>query len=110
MARYLAKNVVASGLADKCVIQLSYAIGVSHPISVYVDFADTGKVANARLSDALRQMVDLSPAGIRKALNLNRPIYLKTAAYGHFGRKPEADGSFSWEKCDLVKELQSLLP
>ncbi len=108
-ARYLAKNVVAAGLAEKCVIQLSYAIGVAHPISAYVNFSGTGKVAEQKVSEALRDLVDLSPRGIREALQLNRPIYRKTASYGHFGRIPEEDGSFSWEKCDLVNQLKSLL-
>ncbi len=108
-ARYLAKNVVAANLAEKCVIQLSYAIGVSHPISVYLDFQETGKVAEQKVSAALRDMMNLTPRGIREHLQLNRPIYQKTAAYGHFGRSPEDDGSFSWEKCDLVSQLQSLL-
>ncbi len=108
-ARYLAKNVVAAGLAEKCVIQLSYAIGVAHPISAYVNFSGTGRVAERKVSEALRDLVDLSPRGIREKLQLNRPIYRKTASYGHFGRTPEADGSFSWEKCDLVDALKSLL-
>ena len=108
-ARYLAKNVVAAGLAEKCVIQLSYAIGVAHPISAYVDFGGTGRVSEQKTSELLRELVDLSPRGIREKLQLNRPIYRKTASYGHFGRTPEADGSFSWEKCDLVDALKSLL-
>jgi S-adenosylmethionine synthetase len=105
-ARYLAKNVVAAGLADRCTIQLAYAIGVSHPLSVYVDTHDTGKVDEDKLSDVLQQLVDLSPRGIRTHLGLNRPIYQRTAAYGHFGRAPEPDGGFSWEKTDLVDELR----
>ncbi|WP_431859192.1 methionine adenosyltransferase, partial [Azospirillum sp.] len=91
-ARYLAKNVVAAGLADKCTIQLSYAIGVSKPLSVYIDTAGTGKVDEDRLSDVLQQLVNLSPRGIRTHLGLNKPIYARTAAYGHFGREPDADG------------------
>ncbi|MAL09435.1 MAG: methionine adenosyltransferase [Maricaulis sp.] len=108
VARYLAKNVVASGLARKCTIQLSYAIGVSKPLSVYVDLHGTGQVAEEVLEKALPQMVDLSPRGIREHLQLNRPIYARTAAYGHFGRDPEADGGFSWEKTDLVSDLKGL--
>ena len=106
-ARYLAKNVVAAGLADRCTIQLSYAIGVSHPLSVYVNLHETGNVDEAKLSKLLQQLVNLTPRGIREHLKLNRPIYARTAAYGHFGRKPEKDGGFSWEKTDLVKELKS---
>ncbi|MBI3445940.1 MAG: methionine adenosyltransferase [Magnetospirillum sp.] len=105
-SRYLAKNVVASGLADKCVIQLSYAIGVSKPLSVYVDTFGTNKVDEDKLSDVLQQLMDLSPRGIRTHLGLNKPIYARTAAYGHFGRTPEADGGFSWEKTDLVEQLK----
>lgn len=105
-ARYLAKNVVAAGLAESCTIQLSYAIGVSKPISFYVNTAG-GKVDEARLEKFLQEIVDLSPRGIRKHLNLNRPIYTRTAAYGHFGRAPEADGGFSWEKLDLVNALKN---
>ncbi|MQP66706.1 methionine adenosyltransferase [Niveispirillum sp. SYP-B3756] len=106
-ARYLAKNVVAAGLADKCTIQLSYAIGVSHPLSVYIDTAGTGRVDEDKLSDVLRQLMNLSPRGIREHLKLNRAIYARTAAYGHFGREPEADGGFSWENTDLVADLKS---
>ncbi|CUW37832.1 methionine adenosyltransferase 1 [Magnetospirillum sp. XM-1] len=105
-ARYLAKNVVASGLADKCVIQLSYAIGVSKPLSVYVDTSGTCKVDEDKLAIVLQQLVDLSPRGIRTHLGLNKPIYARTAAYGHFGRSPDADGGFSWEKTDLVEQLK----
>jgi len=106
-ARYLAKNVVAAELAERCTIQLSYAIGVSHPLSVYVNLHETGRVNEAKLSKVLQQLVDLSPRGIREHLKLNRPIYARTAAYGHFGRKAEKDGGFSWEKTDLAKELKS---
>jgi S-adenosylmethionine synthetase len=106
-SRYLAKNVVAAGLADKCLIQLSYAIGVAHPLSVYVDTQGTGKVDEAKLADALRQLMVLTPRGIREHLGLNKPIYARTAAYGHFGREPEADGGFSWEKTDLATALKS---
>lgn len=105
-ARYLAKNVVGAGLADKCVIQLSYAIGVSRPLSVYVDTYGTGKVDEGRLSTELQKLMDLSPRGIRTHLALNKPIYARTAAYGHFGRKPDADGGFSWERLDLVDALK----
>ncbi|WP_413204686.1 methionine adenosyltransferase [Rhodospirillum sp. A1_3_36] len=106
-SRYLAKNVVAAGLADKCVIQVSYAIGVSKPLSVYVNTMDTGQVDEARLAKVLQELMDLSPRGIREHLNLSRPIYARTAAYGHFGRKPEADGGFSWERTDLVDGLKT---
>ncbi|HEV2162823.1 MAG TPA: methionine adenosyltransferase [Stellaceae bacterium] len=105
-ARYLAKNVVAAGLAERCTIQLSYAIGVAKPLSVYIDTAGTGKVDEAKLSKVLQDMVNLSPRGIRTHLQLNRPIYARTAAYGHFGRPPEADGGFSWEKTDLADQLR----
>ncbi|TAK48903.1 MAG: methionine adenosyltransferase [Xanthobacteraceae bacterium] len=105
-ARYLAKNVVAANLADRATIQLSYAIGVSQPLSIYVDLHGTGKVDEGKLEGVLAQVMDLSPRGIRTHLNLNRPIYARTAAYGHFGRAPEADGGFSWEKTDLVDALK----
>ena len=105
-ARYLAKNVVAAGLARKCLIQLAYAIGVSKPLSLYVDTLGTGEVDEERLGRTLREMVDLSPRGIRLHLGLSRPIYARTAAYGHFGRAPESDGGFSWERRDLVDELR----
>ncbi|TPW30131.1 methionine adenosyltransferase [Martelella alba] len=108
-ARYLAKNVVAAGLADKCTIQLSYAIGVAQPLSVYVDLHGTGKVDEDAVEKAIRQVMDLSPSGIRRHLALNKPIYAKTSAYGHFGRKAGRDGSFSWEKLDLVKPLKLAL-
>ncbi|WP_343313158.1 methionine adenosyltransferase [Brucella sp. BE17] len=108
-ARYLAKNVVAAGFADRCTIQLSYAIGVAQPLSVYVDLHGTGKVAEAAVEKALREVMDLSPTGIRKHLDLNKPIYAKTSSYGHFGRKPGRDGSFSWEKTDLTKALKVAL-
>ena len=106
-ARYLAKNVVAAGLAKRCTIQLSYAIGVVHPLSVYVDTHGTGKVAEAKLEKVLPKLMDLSPRGIRTHLNLNRPIYARTSAYGHFGRAADKDGGFSWEKTDLVKALKA---
>lgn len=106
-ARYLAKNVVAAGLADRCTIQVAYAIGVSKPLSVYVNTDGTGKVDEAKLCDVLQDVMDLSPRGIREHLNLHQPIYRRTSSYGHFGRKPEADGGFSWEKTDLVDELKS---
>jgi S-adenosylmethionine synthetase len=106
-ARYLAKNVVAAGLADRCLIQLSYAIGVSHPISFYVSTQGTGNVDEAALEALLPKLMDLTPRGIRKHLALNKPIYAATAAYGHFGRNARDDGSFSWEKTDLVDELKS---
>ena len=106
-ARYLAKNVVAAGLSDVCTIQLSYAIGISLPLSVYIDTDGTGQVDDDRLSEVLQELMDLSPRGIREHLSLSRPIYARTAAYGHFGRNPEADGGFSWERTDLVDELKS---
>jgi S-adenosylmethionine synthetase len=106
-ARYLAKNVVGAGLAARCVIQVAYAIGVSKPLSVYVDFQGTGQVSEAKVSKVLQELVNLSPRGIREHLKLNRPIYARTSSYGHFGRKPEKDGGFSWEKLDLVKDLKS---
>jgi S-adenosylmethionine synthetase len=105
-ARYLAKNVVAARLADRATIQLSYAIGVAKPLSIYVDLHGTGKVDEAKLEEVLGQIVDLSPNGIRNHLGLNKPIYAKTSAYGHFGRKAGRDGSFSWEKTDLVDALK----
>ena len=106
-ARYLAKNIVAGGIADRCTIQLSYAIGVSKPLSVYVNDHGAGRVDGARLESVVRDAMDLSPRGIRDRLGLVRPIYARTAAYGHFGRAPEADGGFSWERTDLAEELRS---
>jgi S-adenosylmethionine synthetase len=106
-ARYLAKNVVAAGLADKCTLQLAYAIGVARPLSIYIDTHGTGKVAEEKLEKAVAESMDLTPRGIRKHLDLNKPIYARTAAYGHFGREPEADGGFSWEKTDLADKLKS---
>jgi len=108
-ARYVAKNVVAAGLADKCIIQVSYAIGVSKPLSLYVNTMGTGKVEESRLADAISEVIDLSPRGIREHLGLNRPIYARTAAYGHFGREPTDDGGFSWERTDLVDALKDAL-
>ncbi|QRI63419.1 methionine adenosyltransferase [Shinella sp. PSBB067] len=108
-ARYLAKNVVAAGLADRCTIQLSYAIGVAQPLSVYVDLHGTGKVSEDAVEAAIRKVMDLSPSGIRRHLDLNKPIYARTSAYGHFGRKAGRDGSFSWERLDLVKALKDAL-
>jgi S-adenosylmethionine synthetase len=105
-ARYLAKNVVAAGLADRCTIQLSYAIGVAKPLSIYVDTHGTGKVDEATLEKVLGEAMDLSPRGIRTQLNLNKPIYARTSAYGHFGRAPDADGGFSWEKTDLADAIK----
>jgi S-adenosylmethionine synthetase len=108
-ARYLAKNVVAAKLADRCTIQLSYAIGIAEPLSIYVDLHGTGSVDEAKLEIALRNVMSLTPRGIRKHLDLNKPIYAKTASYGHFGRKPGKDGSFSWEKTDLASALKDAL-
>ena len=105
-SRYLAKNVVAAGLADRCTIQLSYAIGVAKPLSIYVDTYGTGKVDEAKLEKALGEAMDLTPRGIRKHLDLNKPIYARTAAYGHFGRAPEEDGGFSWERTDLADAIK----
>ncbi|GGB47959.1 S-adenosylmethionine synthase [Roseibium aquae] len=107
-ARYLAKNIVAADLADRCTIQLSYAIGVSDPLSIYVNLHETGRCDEAKLETAVRDLMKLSPRGIREHLQLNRPIYERTAAYGHFGREPDADGGFSWEKTDLVSDLKTL--
>ncbi len=109
--RYLAKNVVAAGLADRCTLQISYAIGVARPLSVYVDLQGTGKdVDETRLERTLRDLMNLSPRGIREHLHLNRPIYVPTSAYGHFGREPdEAKGTFTWEKTDLVPSLKAAL-
>lgn len=106
-ARWVAKNVVAAGLADKCTIQVSYAIGVSHPLSIYFETYNTGKVDEAKLASVIREMVDLSPRGIRERLALSNPIYKPTSAYGHFGREDWANGRFTWEKLDLVDELKS---
>ena len=108
-ARYLAKNVVAAGFADRCTLQVSYAIGVSQPLSLYVDLHGTGQIAEAKLEDALRQVMDLSPRGIREHLGLARPIYERTSSYGHFGRQPDNDGGFSWEKLDLVEPIRAEL-
>jgi S-adenosylmethionine synthetase len=105
-ARYLAKNVVAAGLADRCTLQVSYAIGVAEPLSIYVDTHGTGQVDAAQIERAVASCMDLTPRGIRTHLGLNRPIYARTSAYGHFGRAPEADGGFSWEKTDLVEALK----
>ncbi len=109
IARYLAKNIVASGVAPKCLIQLSYAIGVAEPLSIYVDTYGTGTKYEKKLEEILPKIVDLSPKGIIEKLGLRKPIYEKTASYGHFGRTPEIDGSFSWEKIDLVDHLAKLL-
>lgn len=106
-ARYLAKNVVAAGLADRCTIQLSYAIGVAHPLSVYVNTYGSSNTDEQLLAASLRDVMDLSPRGIRQHLGLNRPVYARSAAYGHFGREPDADGGFSWEKTDLTGALKA---
>jgi S-adenosylmethionine synthetase len=105
-ARYLAKNVVAAGLAERCTIQVAYAIGIAKPLSVYVETDGTALVDEAKLSRVLQELMDLSPRGIRTHLGLNKPIYARTAAYGHFGRPPEPDGGFSWERLDLVDQLR----
>jgi S-adenosylmethionine synthetase len=106
-ARYLAKNVVASGVADRCTIQLAYAIGVAEPLSVYVDTHGTGKVDEAKLEIILPQLMNLKPRGIREHLDLNKPIFARTAAYGHFGREPDSEGGFSWEKTDLADKIKA---
>ena len=110
-ARYLAKNVVAAGLAERCTIQLSYAIGVARPLSIYADFHGTGKIEEAAVEAlfARNDVMDLTPRGIRSHLDLNKPIYARTAAYGHFGRSPDADGGFSWEKTDIADKIKSLI-
>jgi S-adenosylmethionine synthetase len=108
-ARYLAKNIVAAGLAHRCTIQLSYAIGIAEPLSIYVDTSGTGEVPEEKLEAILPEVMRLSPRGIREHLKLNRPIYARTAAYGHFGRKPDAEGGFSWEKTDLAADLKAHL-
>lgn len=105
-ARYLAKNIVAAGLADKATLQLSYAIGVARPLSIYIDTHGTGKVSEDKLEKAVAESMDLTPRGIRKHLDLNKPIYARTSAYGHFGRAPDPDGGFSWEKTDLAETLK----
>ena len=106
-ARYLAKNVVAAGLAERCTLQLSYAIGVARPLSIYADTHGTGKVHEAAIEKAVGALMDLTPRGIRTHLGLNRPIYQRTAAYGHFGRSPDVEGGFSWEKTDLAEALKN---
>jgi S-adenosylmethionine synthetase len=106
MARYLAKNIVHAGLAEKCTIQISYAIGVSKPLSLYIN-TNKSEIINEKLVKIINELVDLSPRGIRNHLQLNRPIYKRTASYGHFGRKPESDGGFSWEKTDLSEKLKT---
>jgi S-adenosylmethionine synthetase len=106
MARYVAKNVVAAGLADRCLIQVAYAIGVADPMSLYVNTEGTGKVDERKLEKVLSDIFPLRPTAIRRGLELNKPIYRRTAAYGHFGRKPDRDGGFSWERLDLVPELK----
>mgnify|MGYP001051322379 FL=1 len=106
-ARYLAKNVVAAGMAERCTIQLSYAIGVSKPLSIYADTHGTGELDAAEIERAVASCMDLTPRGIREHLQMNKPIYQRTAAYGHFGRAPEEDGGFSWERTDLAEKLRA---
>jgi S-adenosylmethionine synthetase len=106
-ARYLAKNVVAAGLADRCTLQLAYAIGVAKPLSIYADLHGTGVVDEGKLESVLMDAMNLSPRGIREHLQLNKPVYARTSAYGHFGRQPDADGGFSWEKTDLVDKFKT---
>ena len=109
ISRYLAKNVVAAGIADRCTIQRSYAIGMSEPLSVYADLHETGKVSEQALVKALRGLVDLTPKGIRETLDLNKPIYTQTSSYGHFGREANSSGGFGWEKLDLVDSLSDAI-
>ena len=109
ISRYLAKNIVAAGISDRCTIQLSYAIGISEPISVYTDLHGNGKVLEKDLVKVLRNLVDLTPRGIRETLGLNKPIFSQTSSYGHFGREPSADGGFSWEKLDLAESISDAL-
>ena len=108
ITRYLAKNIVSSGIADKCLLQIAYAIGVAEPISIYANTYGTCNIDEAKLINSIREIVDLSPRGIRDHLKLNQPIYKRSAAYGHFGREPESDGGFSWEKLDIVNDLQNI--
>ncbi|MEC8153442.1 MAG: methionine adenosyltransferase domain-containing protein, partial [Pseudomonadota bacterium] len=108
-ARYLAKNVVAAGLAERCTIQLSYAIGVAQPLSIFVNTDGTGTVDDARIGEVVGRVMDLRPKGIRTHLGLNRPIYERTAAYGHFGRTPDEAGGFSWERTDLIDAIKAEL-
>ena len=108
VSRYLAKNIVASGLTDRCLIQLSYAIGVSQPLSIYINLFDKNEKLASKVEDVIRKEINLSPRGIREKLNLNNPIYKPTAAYGHFGRQPGADGTFTWEKTDIVDLFKNI--
>jgi S-adenosylmethionine synthetase len=107
VARYLAKNIVSADLADRCTVQLSYAIGIAQPTSIYVNFHGTGRIPEDQLTSIIPAIIDLSPRGIRETLQLNKPIYARTASYGHFGRSPDPDGGFSWEKLNLVNDLKS---
>ena len=109
ISRYLAKNIVAAGISERCTIQLSYAIGISEPLSVYADLHGTGKVPEQKLVKVLKDLTDLTPKGIRRTLGLNKPIFAQTSSYGHFGREPGSDGSFSWEKLDLVDSLSDAI-
>ncbi|MBN9542821.1 MAG: methionine adenosyltransferase [Alphaproteobacteria bacterium] len=109
-ARYIAKNIVASGLAEKCTIQIAYAIGVAKPLSIYVSTHGTGIIPESEIIDIIHKVVDLTPKGMRTKLQLNKPIYARTAAYGHFGREAEVDGGFSWERLDLVEEIKKYMP
>ena len=107
-ARYLAKNVIAADLAERCTLQLSYAIGVARPLSIYADLHGTGRVDESKLEKTLMEVMNLTPRGIREHLQLNKPIFARTSAFGHFGRAPEADGGFSWERTDLADTLRRL--
>ena len=108
ISRYLAKNIVTADLADRCTIQLAYAIGVSRPLSFYINTHGTGIIDNETIIKKINSLVDLTPKGIRDHLKLHKPIYKSSASYGHFGREPGTDGSFSWEKTDLVNDLKNL--
>ncbi len=108
ITRYLAKNIVSSGIADKCLLQIAYAIGVAEPLSIYLNTYGTCNIDEVKLIKSIREIVDLSPRGIRDHLKLNQPIYKRSAAYGHFGREPESDGGFSWEKLDIVSDLKNI--
>ena len=107
MLRYLAKNIVAAGLADECLLQISYAIGLAEPLSLYISTNKTNKTDESKILAFIRNNIELTPQGIINYLRLRQPIYLPTAAYGHFGRQPGSDGTFSWEKLDLTEQLKS---
>ena len=108
ITRYIAKNIVAAGIADKCLLQVAYAIGVAEPLSIYINTYNTSNIDESKLIKKIREIVDLTPRGIRDHLKLNKPIYKRSAAYGHFGRDAEQDGGFSWEKLDIVNDLKNI--